>query len=50
LELYLALVREVPDNKADYYYKISQIYTAQGNPTEARRFELFAEKASKEIL
>ncbi len=48
LELYLSLVRDVPDNKADYYQKISQIYTAQGNPTEARRFELFAEKADKE--
>jgi tetratricopeptide (TPR) repeat protein len=50
LELYLSLVRDVPGNKADYYNKISRIYSAQGNPTEARRFELFAEKADKEIL
>jgi tetratricopeptide (TPR) repeat protein len=49
LELYLSLVRDAPDNKADYYQKISRIYTAQDNPTEARRFELFAEKADKEI-
>ena len=48
LELYLSLVREVPGNKADYYQKISQIYTAQSNGTEARRFELFAEKAKEE--
>jgi TolA-binding protein len=48
LELYLSLVKEIPDNKADYYQKISQIYTAQGNETEARRFELFAEKAKEE--
>ncbi len=49
LELYLSLVRDVPGNKADYYRKISRIYTAQDNATEARRFELFAEKADKEI-
>jgi len=49
LELYLALVREVPENKAEYYQKISAIYTAQGNATEARRFELFAEKAKAEM-
>ncbi len=48
LELYLALVREVPEHKADYYQKISRIYTAQGNAAEARRFELFAEKAKDE--
>jgi tetratricopeptide (TPR) repeat protein len=49
LELYLSLVRDVPGNKADYYQKISRIYAAQDNATEARRFELFAEKADKEI-
>jgi tetratricopeptide (TPR) repeat protein len=49
LELYLSLVKEIPVNKADYYQKISHIYTAQGNQTEARRFELFAEKAKEEI-
>jgi len=45
LELYLSLVKEDPLNKADFYEKISQIYATQGNQAEARRFELFAEKA-----
>jgi len=49
LELYLSLVKEIPDNRADYYQKISHIYTAQGNETEARRFGLFAEKAKEEL-
>jgi len=48
LELYLSLVHEVPDNRADFYQKISRIYTAQNNAAEARRFELFAEKAEEE--
>jgi tetratricopeptide (TPR) repeat protein len=46
LELYLSLVREVPDNAGGYYQKISQIYAAQGNDGEARRFRFFAEKSS----
>jgi len=49
LELYLSLVRETPGDKAEFYQKISQIYTTQGNETEARRFELFAEKAREKI-
>jgi predicted negative regulator of RcsB-dependent stress response len=49
LELYLSLVKEVPGNKADYYQKISRIYSAQGNAAEAQRFELFAEKAQEEL-
>ena len=48
LELYLSLVREVPEHKADFYQKISRIYAAQDNAEEARRFELFVEKAEKE--
>jgi len=48
LELYLSLVQEAPGDKADFYQKISRIYTTQGNATEARRFELFAEKARDE--
>ena len=47
LELYLSLVQEVPGNKAEFYQKISQIYNAQDNPEEARRFELFAERAAE---
>lgn len=44
LELYLSLAQEIPVNAAECYQKISQIYAAQGNETEARRFQLIAEK------
>jgi len=44
LELYLSLVQEDPDNKVHYYNKISQIYSAQGNKHEARRYQSFAYK------
>ena len=44
LELYLSLAQEIPDNAVECYQKISQIYSAQGNETEAKRFELIAEK------
>ena len=48
LELYLTLARELPDNAAEYYQKVSRIYAAQGNEAEARRFRAIAEKmASK---
>ena len=44
LELYLALAQEIPQNAADYYQKISRIYSAQGNEVEARRFQVISEK------
>ena len=44
LELYLTLARELPDNAAEYYQKVSRIYAAQGNEAEARRFRAIAEK------
>ena len=44
LELYLSLAREVPQNAAEYYQKISMIYSAQGNTEEARRFQRISEK------
>jgi tetratricopeptide (TPR) repeat protein len=47
LELYLALAQEFPQNAADYYHKISKIYTAQGNEVEARRFQSISEKYEK---
>ena len=48
LELYLSLAHEVPANAADYFEKVSRIYTAQGDEGEARRFRAIAEKlASK---
>jgi tetratricopeptide (TPR) repeat protein len=48
LELYLSLVQEDPARRADYYQKISRIYAAHGNDTEARRFEGFARQAQRE--
>ncbi len=47
LELYLALAQEVPAKAAYYYEKVSRIYTAQGNTTEAARFSAIAEKLSQ---
>ena len=44
LELYLSLAQEDPNNRVYYYQKISQIYSAQGNEQEARRYKLFAQK------
>jgi len=45
VELYISLVHEDPGNKAYYYQKISQIYSAQGNENEARRYQVFAQKS-----
>ena len=47
LEMYLALVRELPDNASHYYDRVSRIYTAQGNTTEAGRFHAFSEQAGR---
>ena len=47
LELYLSLAQEMPENAADYYQKISRIYTAQGNEVEAQRFQVISEKYEK---
>ncbi|HDZ91262.1 MAG TPA: tetratricopeptide repeat protein [Deltaproteobacteria bacterium] len=48
LELYLGLIQEVPENRADYYRKISMIYEVNGNTEEARRFRSFAERSRRE--
>ena len=45
LELYLSLVQEDPDNRGEYYQKISEIYTALGNDEQARRYKSFAKRA-----
>ena len=45
LELYLGLVQEKPENRTDYYQKISMIYELNGNENEARRFRSFAEQS-----
>lgn len=44
LELYLSLAQEVPPKAAAYYEKVSHIYAAQGNATEAARFRAIAQK------
>jgi tetratricopeptide (TPR) repeat protein len=48
LEMYLALAREIPENAARYFDRISRIYAAQGNPNEAERFRSFARRAAAE--
>ncbi len=48
LELYLGLVQEIPENRSDYYEKISSIYEKNGNETEALRFRSFAEQSRQE--
>ena len=47
LELYLSLAREVPQNAAGCYEKVSRIYGSQGNATEERRFRSFAARAGE---
>jgi tetratricopeptide (TPR) repeat protein len=47
LDIYLSLAQEVPQNAADYYHKVSQIYESQGNRIEAQRFQQIAEKYEK---
>ena len=48
LEMYLALSREIPENAAHYFDRVSRIYAAQGNPNEAERFHSFARRAAAE--
>jgi tetratricopeptide (TPR) repeat protein len=48
LEMYLALAREIPENAAGYFDRVSRIYAAQDNPTEAERFRSFARRAAAE--
>jgi len=48
LDLYLSLAQERPDRAAEYYEKVSRIYAAQGNHTEAGRFHAIAEKMAQQ--
>jgi tetratricopeptide (TPR) repeat protein len=48
LEMYLALAREIPENAARYFDRVSRIYAAQDNPAEAERFRSFARRAAAE--
>ena len=45
LKLYLALAQEMPHNALAYYDKVSRIYAAQGNETQAARFRSIAKGA-----
>ena len=45
LELYFSLVHEDPDNRAQYYRKISRIYSTLGHEGEAQRYRAFADNA-----
>jgi tetratricopeptide (TPR) repeat protein len=44
LELYLSLAQEDPENRGRYYRRVSEIYAAQGNEEQAKRFETIAEE------
>ncbi|MFZ0131589.1 MAG: tetratricopeptide repeat protein [Desulfobacterales bacterium] len=48
LEMYLALAREIPESAAHYFDRVSRIYAAQGNSTEAERFRSIARWAGAE--
>lgn len=41
LELYLSILQEDPDNRENYYQRISALYTALGNTAEAARYKAF---------
>ena len=45
LELYLSLVHEDPDNRTQYYRKVSRIYSALGHEEEAQRYRAFADNS-----
>jgi tetratricopeptide (TPR) repeat protein len=49
LEIYLSLAQDDPDNRRDYYQKISQIYESAGNLKEARRFQAIAQKEARRL-
>jgi len=48
LELYLSLAQENRENAHHYYDRVSRIYAAQGNETEAGRFRSFSEQLQTE--
>lgn len=43
VEMFLNLVQEDPENRGDYYMKVSDIYAAQGHEEESLRFRTMAE-------
>jgi tetratricopeptide (TPR) repeat protein len=46
LELYLSLAQETPHNAPVYYERVSRIYAARGNETEATRFRSIAKRVA----
>jgi tetratricopeptide (TPR) repeat protein len=48
LELYLSLAQEVGEKAHLYYDRVSRIYAAQGNETEAKRFRSFSDQLNTE--
>lgn len=50
LELYLSLAREDPENRAEYFIRASRISEEEGNPEEAHRFRLLAERSRVQSL
>jgi tetratricopeptide (TPR) repeat protein len=48
LETYLSLAREIPDRRALYFGRVSEIYNVQGHTEEARRFQAFSRQAESE--
>jgi len=48
LELYLSLAEEVPEERARYFRKISEIYAAQGHEDQSLRYQAFAERLEDE--
>ena len=48
LEMYLSLAQEINENAHHYYDRVSNIYAAQGNDYEAKRFRSFSEQLRAE--
>ncbi len=46
LDIYLDLAAKDPENKGRYFHRVSQIYTALGEETQAERFKGFARENS----
>ncbi|MDJ0828667.1 MAG: tetratricopeptide repeat protein [Desulfobacterales bacterium] len=49
LELYFDLIKHSPQNAAEYYDKISRIYTSSGNEGEAQRYRAFAQRLTSKV-
>lgn len=47
LELYLSLAEEIPEERAHFFRRISDIYAAQGHESESLRYLAFAERLDK---